>query len=380
MILTLVSTTLLIITIPGTCELLFLTLGALLQKKRNFPQEATTASIAVIIPAYNEELHIRKTIHSLKQCSEKFDIIVIADNCTDTTSQIAFSEDVRVIERNDSNQQGKNYALDFAFKILLNEKYEIFVIVDADTTVKRNFINTIQSTISPTIPIIQTRYDILNPKNQLSTLGMFAFNYIRPRGRAFWNLSCGLLGNGFAIHKKVLTKIPYTVNSIVEDLSYHITLVENGYKVLFVEDTGVQSMSPENKEGELIQRQRWEGGRLKELFRSGPKLANQLFNGNFSLIEPLLDLLLLPLSYQVCLLLLLLIIPVSFTQYYAMGSFLIISFHFFVAILLSDEKMKNLVSLLSAPVYILRKVKILPKILWSAVKNNSWIRTSRDVK
>ncbi len=45
--------------------------------------------ISVIIPAYNEEDYIRKTLHSLQnQTYQNFETIVVANGCTDATTEI----------------------------------------------------------------------------------------------------------------------------------------------------------------------------------------------------------------------------------------------------------------------------------------------------
>lgn len=367
----------LLITLPGTCELLFLTIGGILPRSLQIQKDSSR--LIVVIPAYNEEIHITKTIESLKKCEGKFDLAVVADNCTDNTEKIASALGVRVIKRADLNHRGKNFALEFAFKKLLQENYDVFVVVDADTTVKSNFISTIKQHISPKNPAIQTRYD-LYPTNRLAALTFLAFNYLRPRGRQYWGLSSGILGNGFALHKSVLTTIPFGIDSVVEDLSYHLKLVENGFKVQFLENTCVYSECPQSAVGKVTQRQRWEGGRLKELFQSFPNLVRNILKGQLSLIEPLLDLMLLPLTYHTCLLLLLLVIPVFPTQIYACMALGIVCMHFAAAIFLSEEKGKNSLSLFSAPVYMVWKVAILPKIILNAVKGNTWVRTRRDEK
>lgn len=74
---------------------------------------------AILIPARNESSVIANLIKSLK-CqnypSDLFDIYVIADNCTDNTKEIAHQQGAIVIERNDTQNIGKGYTLDYAIK------------------------------------------------------------------------------------------------------------------------------------------------------------------------------------------------------------------------------------------------------------------------
>ncbi len=60
-------------------------------------------SFALIVAAYNEENVIQNIIHSLDMMDypkELYDIIVIADNCTDSTAKKARKSGANVFERN----------------------------------------------------------------------------------------------------------------------------------------------------------------------------------------------------------------------------------------------------------------------------------------
>ena len=65
-------------------------------------------------------------------------------------------------------------------------------------------------------------------------VALLAFNVLRPRGRARWGLSCGILGNGFGLARKTLEAVPYDASSVVEDLEYHLRVVESGRRVEFL--------------------------------------------------------------------------------------------------------------------------------------------------
>ena len=56
---------------------------------------------SIIIPAHNEEKHIRKALESIKQQSFKdYEVLVICDACTDNTKQIALEYTDKVWEVN----------------------------------------------------------------------------------------------------------------------------------------------------------------------------------------------------------------------------------------------------------------------------------------
>ena len=62
------------------------------KEKRNAIKDESIHSFAIIIPAHNEESVITETLKSCAQIdypSNKFQVFVIADNCTDNTAEIA---------------------------------------------------------------------------------------------------------------------------------------------------------------------------------------------------------------------------------------------------------------------------------------------------
>ena len=90
-------------------------------------------AIAVIVPAYNEEKVICKTIASLLAAPKKdFDIIVVDDGSSDATEQAvrdAYSHDPRVkifTKANGGKAKAADYSLDLT-------NADIVVCIDADT-------------------------------------------------------------------------------------------------------------------------------------------------------------------------------------------------------------------------------------------------------
>ena len=102
---------------------------------------ATASRRAILIPAHNEALVIARTLQQLlSQLRPDDQLIVIADNCTDTTAQIVVALGATVLEREDSVNRGKGYALDFGIQYLASHPSEVppevVVVVDADCWVE----------------------------------------------------------------------------------------------------------------------------------------------------------------------------------------------------------------------------------------------------
>src|SRR5690554_4293994 len=115
----------------------------------------------IVIPAHNEEKVISKTIYSL--CSliypkTLFDVIVVADNCTDNTAKIARKLGATVLERTDAEKQGKGYALRWAFdKILASDQPpDSIIVVDADSLISGNYLKVMNYYLEKGNKVIQS--------------------------------------------------------------------------------------------------------------------------------------------------------------------------------------------------------------------------------
>ena len=101
-------------------------------------------TVTVLIPAHNEEELVGATIDSLMTQNRKPErVIVIADNCTDRTVEIARSRDVEVFETQ-GNTEKKAGALNQVLSQLLPGlgENDTVMIMDADTTLRQGFIKT----------------------------------------------------------------------------------------------------------------------------------------------------------------------------------------------------------------------------------------------
>lgn len=85
------------------------------------------SSVSVIIPAYNEEIYIGKTIRALDKISLINEIIVVNDASSDRTGEIAYREKAQVL--NLLFRTGKGGALNQGIKLA---KGDIICLIDAD--------------------------------------------------------------------------------------------------------------------------------------------------------------------------------------------------------------------------------------------------------
>jgi cellulose synthase/poly-beta-1,6-N-acetylglucosamine synthase-like glycosyltransferase len=389
MVRVIIGTALAAITLPGTVELLALTLAGLLPPRRRVASgTARTLRVAVVIPSHNEELNIGRCLLSLKAANRSgidLTMAVIADNCTDRTADVAAKFGGRVLVRYDADLRGKGYALDFAFRTLLPEGHEVFIVVDADSEVASNFLSGIASVFRSGGQAAQCRYVVRNgadsTRTRLMNVALLAFNVLRPRGRDRMGLSAGIFGNGFALSSETLRAVPYTASSVVEDLEYHVALVRAGRRVEFVDGTSVYGDMPVAGAGVGTQRARWEGGRFRMIVDKVPRLALEALGGKWRLCEPCLDLMLLPLAFHVTLLLAALLVQVAtwsiFPAAIALAGLGVVALHLAAAIRVGGGGMRDIAVLAAAPFYVIWKLMLVPRLIRSSRSGTAWVRTER---
>ena len=372
-------------TLPGSVELFGLSLAATFPVKRTAAKEAQAAwRVAIVVPAHDEELSIASCVGSLLAAERggmQVAVYVIADNCTDNTAALAEAAGATVLRRTNDAERGKGYALHFAFT-QLEPMADCFLVVDADTSVAPNFLLAAAGALRDGAAAVQVRYLARNAEDntrtRLMALALRAFNVVRPRGRQNLGLSAGILGNGFGLRRETLAAVPYLASSVVEDLEYHLSLVRSGRRVTFVDETAVFGEMPVRGKGVETQRSRWEGGRLRMLYDRGPGLLREVLSGRLRCLEPLLELLLLPLAFHVVLLLVAVLSPLPIVRELALAGFAVVLFHLVVTIVVGRGGWRDFVTLAVAPFYILWKLLLIPSLLRNAGSNHAWVRTSRN--
>ena len=248
-------------------------LSLLPPKKHGNPRNPQTR-FAILIPAHNEAAVIEATLESAEKLdypAALFETVVVADNCTDETAQVARAFRVHVLERKDEKQRGKGFALHWAFEALKEkgefDVYDAFVIIDADTVFEPGFLRAMDVRVTGGEMAIQGYYDVISPEGSpmgsLSYLGFALSRNLRYKGRTKLGWSSNLLGNGMCFSREVIRRFGWGATSIVEDMEYAVMLRLNGIKVSFAPEAFVFAEIPETFKASRIQRSRWDIGRFQ---------------------------------------------------------------------------------------------------------------------
>jgi cellulose synthase/poly-beta-1,6-N-acetylglucosamine synthase-like glycosyltransferase len=259
----------------------------------------------VIVPAHNEAAGIEETVKSALAVDyprDLFEVVVVADNCTDDTAERARRAGARVLERKDATLRGKGYALAYAFeKSVAGGAADAVVVIDADTLVSPNLLRAFDDRLQRGARAVQADYAVRNPeagwRTRLMAIAFGMFHVVRSAGRESLGVSCGLRGNGMCFATDLLREVPHEAFSIVEDLEYGIRLGERGYRVHYAGEAHVFGEMVASEKASRSQRERWEGGRLEMAMRHGLPLLRRAVRERSPLLGDLAaDVLVPPLS------------------------------------------------------------------------------------
>jgi len=361
------------------------------QRSSNLNKDSPKPSVAILVAAHNEETVIGETLSSmLPQLSDRDKLIVIADNCTDNTAEIARGFHATVIERTNSENRGKGYALDYGLQSIQNEPYDVVIVIDADCHIEQNFIESLaimaMASQRPVQPInLLHRANESNLKSAISELAFVVKNLVRPKGLSRMNLPC-MLTMGTAFPWSIINQVSLASNNLVEDMQFGIDLAIAGSPPLFCSTTKVQGVLPLKNKAAQTQRTRWEHGHLSTLRTQVPRLLKESWKQKrLDLLAIAIDLSIPPLSFLVILWFAFAIpaITMSFIEgriNVALNLILIEGIALFMGILLAWVKFGRAIlpfkSLVKVPLYILWKVPIYFRFLIEPQKR--WVRTERD--
>jgi cellulose synthase/poly-beta-1,6-N-acetylglucosamine synthase-like glycosyltransferase len=386
-LLSLVGFVLFAVTLPLVLELAMVTFPNLLPFRAPDPGNRGVKdfgkNLAIIVPAHNEELLVSRCVKSLRaSAGPDLPIYVVAHNCTDLTAANARTAGADGLVYNDPTAVGKGFALRYGFAHALAAGADAVMVVDADSIVSQNTVASVLESFAFGAKVVQCRYEMVSTTEKTSTrlaeLAFRAFNVVRPRGRERLGFSAGILGNGFAIERTVLETIPYDAFSVVEDLEYHLHLVMAGIRVRYINHALISADFPESRAGESIQRSRWEGGRMLTARVWALPILGRIGKGRIRLFEPLCDLTGLPLAFGVFFLVLSACLPLAWSRWYAAISLLIVAGHVITAAWVGPDFVKTLGLLALSPVYILRKLLMIPGVLRGSSAKAAWVRTERN--
>ncbi len=259
--------------------------------------------VAVLIPAYNEETVIVRTIRSvLNSDYTNLHVIVVDDGSQDRTAEAAAEAFAREIaagrlqvltKRNEGKAAALNYALD-----RMNE--EIFVGIDADTVIATDAISKlIPHFEDPRIGAIAGNAKVGNRVNlwtrwqaleyitsqnfERRALDLFHVITVVPGAIGAWRTAPVKAAGG------------YPLNTVAEDADLTMNLLEQGLEVDYEDRALAFTEAPIDAKGLMRQRFRWSFGTLQAVWKHRAAFVRNKAMGLFALPNILIFQMLLPL-------------------------------------------------------------------------------------
>jgi len=260
--------------------------------------------VAVLIPAYNEEKVIERTVKAaLNSDYPNLRVIVIDDGSKDRTLEVAhraFAKQEaagRVLILAKANS-GKAEALNYGIAHLRDA--EIFVGIDADTVIAHDAIaRLVPHFINPKVAAVAgnakvgnrvnlwTRWQALEyitsqnfERRALNTLGAVS---VVPGAIGAWRVSAVREAGG------------YHIDTVAEDADLTMALLRRGYRVEYEDMALAYTEAPTNANGLMRQRFRWSFGILQAVWKHSAVFARKGVLGLLALPNILIFQILLPL-------------------------------------------------------------------------------------
>lgn len=271
-------------------------------EQSKYYEQTPRPRVAVLVPAHNETSGIAHTLNTLlPQLTDQDRLVVIADNCDDDTAIVARRSGATVIERQEPEQKGKGYALEYGLRFIAKAPPEVLIIVDADCTVHSGTIDYLARLAATISQPVQSCNLLLssNLKDAVSALAFTVKNLVRPSGLARLGLPCWLTGTGMAFPWSVIQDASLGGN-IVEDMQLAVDLAIAGYSPVLCLEAKVTGIFPQKQQAAKTQKTRWEHGHLQTLVTQLPTLFKEAIRQKrFNLLALALDLCVPPLSLLV---------------------------------------------------------------------------------
>lgn len=224
---------------------------------------------AVLIAARNEEKVIKGLLRSIKEQTypnELIKVFLVADNCTDKTSEVANSEGAIVYQRYNQNYIGKGYALEFLLEKIKrdygNEEFDGYFVFDADNILDERYIEEMNKVFSQGYKIITSYRNSKNYETNWISAG-YGLWFLREakflnEPRMLLKNSCIVTGTGFVFSREILQKTNgWKFHSLTEDLEFSIYHIINGETIGYCKEAIFYDEQPETFSQSWKQRMRW---------------------------------------------------------------------------------------------------------------------------
>jgi cellulose synthase/poly-beta-1,6-N-acetylglucosamine synthase-like glycosyltransferase len=262
-------------------------LAGLFSKQIGFPAAPMDKRYAVLISARNEEGVIGNLIDSIRAQtypSALVDIWLVADNCTDDTASVVRAKGCNVVERFNTEQIGKGYALTYLLDHMIDtgvaENYDAYFVFDADNLLDEHYIEEMNKAFHAGFRILTSYRNSVNLSDNWVSSGS-ALWFIREsrflnNSRMVFGSSCHVGGTGFMFSREVMQRNKgWKFHLLTEDLEFTMDSVLHGDRIGYCGTAILYDEQPVDFAQSWRQRLRWSKGFLQVFRYYGPALIQR---------------------------------------------------------------------------------------------------------
>jgi cellulose synthase/poly-beta-1,6-N-acetylglucosamine synthase-like glycosyltransferase len=226
--------------------------------------------ISLLVPCYNEEVALEKTIQSCLNQTRKFDeLIFIDDSSKDRTPEILARYAGQITTRRTLQNTGnKSSAQEFGLQFVTGD---IMVMTDGDTVLDPGFVKEIVADFAdPDVFAVggyvkSLKYNWLTRCRALDyTLGQ----NIHKLAQSYLGFILVIPGAAGAFRTNVFRQyLTFDHDTVAEDLDFTYKMHEGNYKILYNRKAVVYTQDPATLHSYINQMRRWYGGGWQNLLK-----------------------------------------------------------------------------------------------------------------
>ncbi len=264
---------------------------SLFNKPKKYPDAPKTKKYAIVVSARNEENVIGQLCDCIKNQdypSELVDILLVADNCTDKTAEVAEAHGAKVYERFNDRLIGKGFALTELFehinKTVGYDAYDAYIVIDADNILEPNYITEMNKCFSAGNRVAVGYRNTKNYGENWISAG-YGLWYLRETRqlhavRNNLGLCSEVKGTGFLFSNDVIKRQGgWTQHLLVEDVQFTVDCVLAGEKIAYCHEAVLYDEQCAALKESWWQRMRWSRGYLQVLKRYALKMLGGFLRG-----------------------------------------------------------------------------------------------------
>lgn len=273
------------------------------KKKEEDGNTPFNPKVSVIVPAWNEEVGLVKTVRTITESDYRnLEVVVINDGSTDKSDQLMkeFLQEYTASSRSNSvevvyhykKNEGKGKALNDGIRMSTGD---IIVSIDADCVLPPDTVsNFVRHFEDGTVMAAVGNVKIGNRKGILEMLQYleFLFSFYFKKADSLFNTIYIIGGAAGVFRRSVFENIGlYSSENITEDIDLSVRVQKAGMKIVYAADAIVYTEAANTIKGLAAQRLRWKRGRFQTFFQH-----RSLFFSEKTAHNKLLSWLVLPLA------------------------------------------------------------------------------------